>query len=72
MSNDNVLTAPRIPHPTGGTGTRSADHLRTAHVTLAETRKHNDPADRAAIADMAGAYVAAALLHARETDLTAL
>ncbi|MFJ5951396.1 hypothetical protein [Streptomyces noursei] len=50
----------------------AADRIRTARATLAETRKHEDPADRAAIADMAGAYVAAALLHAREADLTAL
>lgn len=50
----------------------AADHLRTARATHAETGKHQDPADRTAIADMAGAYLAAALLHAREADLSAV
>ncbi|MGP3953466.1 hypothetical protein [Streptomyces sp. 7N604] len=48
-----------------------AHHLRQAAQTLA--RADDDTGEeRAATADMAGAYVEAAATHAREADLTAI
>jgi hypothetical protein len=48
-----------------------AHHLRQADETLARADDDTDE-ERAATADMAGAYVEAAATHAREADLTAI
>ena len=77
------LLFPRAPHARavwqddkGGKAAASqyrqcAHHLRQAAETL--VRAGDDTTEeRAATADMAGAYVEAAATHAREADLTAI